>query len=171
VIAGTVPPILAFVVSRCNAAADIVPPNRRRRGVELEWLELDEVSGRSLALTRNTEAHCRLAVDVGEDKAPRIKMEMRQSGQRATVVRVQTRTEAEDRITLHFIHMEAGCLESSRCRRTEEVGHRRLLSRAKVEHASARRVPRRMTGQVDVYVVLEGQIGPEDIEDIDLSRR
>ncbi|HEV8495679.1 MAG TPA: hypothetical protein VGQ56_02390 [Gemmatimonadaceae bacterium] len=99
------------------------------------------MSGCSLALTRNTEAHGRLAVDVGEDEAPWIKMEIGQSRHRATVVRVETRTEAEDRITLRFIHMEAGYLESSRRRRTEEVGHRRLLPGAKVEHASARRVP------------------------------
>jgi len=129
------------------------------------------VARRSLARTWNAEAYGGLAVDVGEDKASRIKMKLRQCRHRATVARIEAGVEAKDRVAFRFIHMEAGCFESSRLRPTEEVGHRRLLPRAKVEHASARRVPRRMTGQVDVYVVLEGQIGPEDIEDIDLSRR
>jgi hypothetical protein len=105
-IAGAVPAIVALVVGRGHAGADVVPPRRRTR-VCLERLELDETSGGALTLGRHAEADCRLSVDVGKHEAAFVKPKARQGCSGAAVLSVHVGAAAEDRVALGFIYTPA----------------------------------------------------------------
>ena len=169
-IAGTVPAIVALVVGRRNSGPDVRPPRDGRR-VDLERLELDEVSRDALTLARHAEAHRGLSVDVGKDEAALIEAETGQRRCSATIPSAQIGAGANDGIALSLIDAAPGRHESLADGRPEEIRDARLPAGAKVQHAAASRMPRLTAREVDVDVVLVGDVRPENVQDVDLSRR
>jgi hypothetical protein len=167
-IARTIPAIVALIVGRWNASADGRPPLRQRR-IDLDRLELNETTGGTFALRGHAKANGRLSVDLRQYKAPLVEPETRQHCRRSPFIGPDVDLGAKDRIALCLVGPPTRRLDFAPGAAAEEIGNAHRFARAKVEHASARRMPRRPVRQVDLDVVLVREVWTKDAEYVDLS--
>lgn len=113
------PHVAAIFVLVGKAHAEVAPP---RHGVDGQRIQLDEISRRTLAVSRNAEAHRWTAIDVGEREAVHIELQVGERIRGATIAAAKQSTRAESGIARRLVCLAAGIGQPTRHRGTEEIG-------------------------------------------------
>lgn len=145
----------------------VAPP---RRWLDGHGVELEHAAGDSLSAAGHVEFDRGLPVDVVDREAALVELQAKERVGGATILGWVRGALRENGITRRFVGLPAVVRQRARVRRTEQVGDGCLASAAKVDDASARRVPGAAARQVDVEMVFVRDIGTIHAEDVDLRR-
>ena len=165
VIMDVIPDVVAVGVrSRCGGCRTAPP----RGGCHGDGIQLDRVSCRTFTATGDGERHGRISIDGGERKASFVEV---RPAERLRAARFTRRSMlGQNRIARGLVAASAAVGDRFRDAFTEELGDARRRAGPQVEHATTSRMPRRITGHVDVDVILERHVRPDDVDDVDLRR-
>lgn len=111
-----------------------------------------------------------MTVVVGEGEASLVELKVGEDVGGAAVSTAKQPSLAQHGIARRLVGFSPRCREPLGGGGAKKIGDFARLARPQIDDATPRRMPRSSAGEIDVDVILVGDIGSEHLEDVDFSR-